>query len=200
MPAWEQMSSLPGEPETPTAPTTSSPTLIGSPPESASTRGYCLDPTDAGSSMRRWANAGEGWLNVRAVEALRSLPSGVCSPDPSPRNITSGNPARSTTVTETLNPMLSHWASAALAMACASASEIFFCVTIPCALAGTDTTVAIAKAAQRFKLGPIILLPVYLNVGFTFSGRNALQRRSVTTRHFRVTAGCVVSAVHFRQH
>jgi hypothetical protein len=37
MPAWEQSSSLPGDPDTATAPTTSSPTLIGSPPDSAST-------------------------------------------------------------------------------------------------------------------------------------------------------------------
>jgi hypothetical protein len=38
MPAWEQSSSLPGDPDRPTVPTTSSPTLIGRPPDNASTR------------------------------------------------------------------------------------------------------------------------------------------------------------------
>ena len=42
MPACAQTSSLPGEPDTPTAPITSLPTLIGSPPASASTRLYCV--------------------------------------------------------------------------------------------------------------------------------------------------------------
>ena len=75
---------------------------------------------------------------------------------------------------------------------CASASEIFFCVTMPCALAGADTTAATAKAAQRFKLGAMILLPVCLHLGFTFSGRDgfaaspgddaALSRHSRTRR------------------
>src|SRR5580704_658592 len=40
IPACEHTSSLPGVPETPTAPITSSPALIGSPPASASTRVY----------------------------------------------------------------------------------------------------------------------------------------------------------------
>src|SRR6185503_15827230 len=41
-PACAQTSSWPGEPEMPTAPITSLPTLIGSPPASASTRVYCV--------------------------------------------------------------------------------------------------------------------------------------------------------------
>jgi hypothetical protein len=41
---------LPGDPDTPTAPTTSSPTLIGRPPDRASTRVYSFEPTEAGRS------------------------------------------------------------------------------------------------------------------------------------------------------
>jgi hypothetical protein len=40
---------VPGDPDTPTVPTTSSPTLIGKPPDIASTRLYCSEPTEAGS-------------------------------------------------------------------------------------------------------------------------------------------------------
>ena len=53
MPACEQSSSFPGVPETPTAPTISTPTLIGSPPASARTRVYIRKPTVSGLSCRR---------------------------------------------------------------------------------------------------------------------------------------------------
>src|SRR5580704_15318812 len=152
MPACEQTSSLPGEPETPTAPTTSSPALIGSPPDSASTRVYCREPTEFGSSIIRLVKAAEGWLNVRAVYALRSAPSGVCRPEPSPRSMTMGNPSRSTTTTETLKPMLSHLVSAALAMACAIASGIFFWVTRPCAPAADDSATVTATLARPLRI------------------------------------------------
>src|SRR5450830_798289 len=86
--ACAQTSFLPGEPETPTAPTTSLPALIGSPPASASTRVYCREPTVSGLSAKRLTKSAEGWLNERAVKALRSLPSGVFRPAPSPRSMT----------------------------------------------------------------------------------------------------------------
>jgi hypothetical protein len=63
---FKQASSLPSDPETPTAPTKSSLTLIGSLPASASTRMY-REPTELGSSRFRLTDAVEGWLNVRAL-------------------------------------------------------------------------------------------------------------------------------------
>lgn len=60
MPACEPTSSLPGEPETPTAPTTSLPPLIGSPPASASTRVYWREPTVSGLSVNRFDEVGGG--------------------------------------------------------------------------------------------------------------------------------------------
>ena len=53
MPACAHSSSRPGDPETPTAPTTSSPALIGRPPDIASTRLYSLEPPEAGSFNMR---------------------------------------------------------------------------------------------------------------------------------------------------
>src|SRR4029077_15670217 len=67
MPAWEHSSSLPGDPDTPTAPTTSSPTLIGKPPEMASTRLYSLEPTEVGSFSIRLTKSADEVPNVRAV-------------------------------------------------------------------------------------------------------------------------------------
>src|SRR6185437_5583397 len=84
---------------------------------------------------------------------LRSAPSGVCRPAPSPRIVTIGKPSRSTTATETLKPMLSHCASAALAMVCAIASGMFFCVTSPCAATGDDSAAIAAKLAKAFDIG-----------------------------------------------
>ena len=67
MPAWEHSSSLPGDPETPTAPTMSSPALIGRPPEIASTRLYSLEPAEAGSFSIRLTKSVDEVPNVRAV-------------------------------------------------------------------------------------------------------------------------------------
>ena len=46
--------------------------------------------------------------------------------------------------------MLSHFASAALAMVCAIASEMFFWVTTPCAWTGNDSAIAPARATSSF--------------------------------------------------
>ena len=48
-------------------PTTSSPTLIGSPPSSASTRVYSFEPTEAGSFCIRLTKSAEGARKLRAV-------------------------------------------------------------------------------------------------------------------------------------
>ncbi|MGB7616913.1 MAG: hypothetical protein WBM06_08120 [Pseudolabrys sp.] len=61
-------------------------------------------------------------------------------------------PARSTTATETLKPMLSHWATAAWAIVCAIASGMFFWVTSPCAVAVDDSAAITAKAADIFDI------------------------------------------------
>ncbi len=60
IPAWEHSSSRPGDPDTPTAPTISSPTLIGKPPDIASTRLYSLEPTEAGSFSIRLTKSADG--------------------------------------------------------------------------------------------------------------------------------------------
>src|SRR5215472_2584454 len=72
-----------------------------------------------------------------------------------------GNPSRSTTVTEILYPMVRHCAIAALAMVCASASVMFFWVTIPCALAGNDRTAARAELARVLEIGDMSDLPTF---------------------------------------
>ena len=67
MAAWEHSSSLPGDPDTPTAPTISSPALIGKPPEIASTRLYSLEPTEAGSLSIRFTKSADEVPKVRDV-------------------------------------------------------------------------------------------------------------------------------------
>ena len=47
--------------------TTSSPTLIGRPPDSASTRVYSFEPTEAGSFCIRLTKSAEGARKLRAV-------------------------------------------------------------------------------------------------------------------------------------
>src|ERR1700680_573026 len=76
MPAWEQSSSLPGDPDTPTAPTTSSPTLIGRPPDSASTRVYSLEPTEAGSFCIRLTRPGHADAPAHVVAHLNRQTTG----------------------------------------------------------------------------------------------------------------------------
>src|SRR5262249_4759223 len=75
MPACEHSSFLPGDPETPTAPTTSSPALIGKPPDTARTRLYSLEPTDVGSfTISLNELSGRGAEGARGVGlAVRSL-------------------------------------------------------------------------------------------------------------------------------
>src|SRR6185437_400953 len=82
MPACEQTSSLPGEPDTPTAPTTSLPDLTGRPPPIASTRVYCREPTEAGSSSIRLANSAERARGIGlAVGAFRRVQAGAVAAD-----------------------------------------------------------------------------------------------------------------------
>src|SRR5262249_41566443 len=68
MPALAQASSFspPGAPETPTAPITSLPTLIGTPPPTATTFGICFRKAFSGLSVR-FLNSSEVWPRVRAV-------------------------------------------------------------------------------------------------------------------------------------
>jgi hypothetical protein len=46
-------------------------------------------------------------------------------------------------------------------MVCASASVMFFWVTIPCALAGNDRTAARAELARVLEIGDMSDLPTY---------------------------------------
>src|SRR5690242_21724486 len=61
-------------------------------------------------------------------------------------------PALSTTATDILKPMLSHWARAPWAMTCAIASGIFFCVTRPSAAA--------VEAKADVKARPVTILKI----------------------------------------
>src|SRR5262249_15207401 len=54
-----------------------------------------------------------------------------------------------------LKPMLSHWARAAWAIVCAIASEMFFCVTRPCAATVVESAVAKARPAKILDTGDI---------------------------------------------
>src|SRR3974390_2553130 len=69
-------------------------------------------------------------------------------------------PPRSTTAADTLNPMLSHLASAASAMASAIPSERFFCVTSPCALASEEQARAAAAPVNILTAKFIDVFPI----------------------------------------
>ena len=101
-PALAQASSLspPGEPETPTAPMTSSPTLIGNPPALA-LMPVSQSAAPGGLSFCRCANSPEEVRKVRAVKALRWLFSSVCGEASSPRKCAMISPLRPTTATVT---------------------------------------------------------------------------------------------------
>jgi hypothetical protein len=58
--------------------------------------------------------------------------------------------------------MLSHFASAALAMDCAIASGMFFWVTSPCALADDVSNAVMAKLAKALEIDGMSELPVDL--------------------------------------
>src|SRR5215469_13771085 len=83
MPALTQASSLspPGAPETPAAPITSSPTVIGSAPRAVvKPVRYCAPI--CGFFFNRSSISPEGMRNVRAVKAFLKLFSMVCGPVP----------------------------------------------------------------------------------------------------------------------
>src|SRR5262249_54531400 len=102
-PAFTQASSFspPGAPETPAAPMTSSPAVIGSAPRAVvKPVRYCAPI--AGFFFNRSSISPDGMRKVRAVNAFLKLFSMVCGPVPSPRICTITSPLRPTMVAETL--------------------------------------------------------------------------------------------------
>src|SRR5215470_8214900 len=73
IPACEHGSSQPGQPDTPTPPIVSSPTLIGRPPLSAITLVRWINGK-FGLSLRRCSIVPDGARKLRAVQALRCRP------------------------------------------------------------------------------------------------------------------------------
>ena len=82
IPACEHGSSQPGQPDTPTPPIVSSPTLIGRPPLSAITLVRWINGK-FGLSLRRCSIVPDGARKLRAVHAFRKEFSKVCIPAPS---------------------------------------------------------------------------------------------------------------------
>src|SRR5580704_14206935 len=147
-----------------------------------------MEPAESGLSCMRLTNAAEGARKAAAVYALRSLPSRVFSPAPSSLNMTMGIPSRSTTVTDVLYPMVRHCAIAALAMACASASEMFFCVMTLCAPAGDEMTAATERVARVLSSGDISNLPVLQSPGHLYEHRTAANCTVCQPRNPALTA------------
>src|SRR5215510_10055465 len=75
MPIFAHAASLspPGAPETPIAPTTSWPAMIGNAPSAEVILSRCSAPAPVGDDVTRFPNSPEGVRNVKDVYALRRL-------------------------------------------------------------------------------------------------------------------------------
>src|SRR5277367_274599 len=112
-PACTHGSSTPGEPDAPTPPTTSSPTLIGRPPGMAMMFGSVTCCRTTGLlSAKRLAYSAVGMRKFAAVYALRRAFSIVYGCALSPRIATMVSPSRSTTTADSAYPLAAQLSTA----------------------------------------------------------------------------------------